>query len=205
MLSFWVCNFYVLCDNHKCLWSIYCNFLESLVFFRNYTTVIPVAQARGILLASLIRHQVKIVEYSPPQIKMSVTGFGRADKKAIEKMVRLQFKFDELALGQTRVLDDTFDAMAVLLTHAGSRGLSTRVKASFLLIGVTGSFETVVKLSPDRTVLRDLLAHVASVEVIAQGSEFDFWIVEGDGFGAGTGGSVISDHGKIAGSELDIV
>lgn len=103
--------------------------LESLVFFRNYTTVIPVAQARGILLATLIRREVKIFEYSPSQIKMSVTGYGRADKKAIEKMVRLQFKFDELNLGKARVIDDTFDAMAVLLTHAGSRGLSAKVKA----------------------------------------------------------------------------
>ena len=98
--------------------------LETLVFFRNYTTVIPVAQARGIILSSLIRHQVKIFEYSPPQIKMSVTGFGRADKAAVAKMVRLQLHLDE----QTKIIDDTYDALAVLLTHLGSRGLQQQTK-----------------------------------------------------------------------------
>ena len=98
--------------------------LETLVIFRNYTTVIPVAQARGIILSSLIRHQVKIFEYSPPQIKMSVTGFGRADKAAVAKMVRLQLHLDE----QTKIIDDTYDALAVLLTHLGSRGLQQQTK-----------------------------------------------------------------------------
>jgi len=100
--------------------------LESLVFFRNYTTVIPVAQARGIILACLIRQGVKIAEYSPPQIKMSVTGFGRADKKAVAKMVRWQLKLDERHITDN-IIDDTYDAMAVLLTHAGARKLACQI------------------------------------------------------------------------------
>lgn len=101
--------------------------LESLVFFRNYTTVIPVAQARGIILAALIRRGVKIAEYSPPQIKMSVTGFGRADKAAVAKMVRLELKLDEQKAMPAKIIDDTYDAMAVLLTHVASRSLQAKM------------------------------------------------------------------------------
>ena len=104
--------------------------LESLFFFRNKTTVIRVAEARGIMLAALIRAGVKLFEYSPPQIKMAVAGFGRADKKAIEKMVRLQLHLDDfLQQTGTPVIDDTFDALAVLLTHVGSRGLQKSLNA----------------------------------------------------------------------------
>jgi len=100
--------------------------LESLVFFRNYTTVIPVAQARGIILAALIRAGVQIAEYSPPQIKMSVTGFGRADKAAVARLVRMQLGLDEKKL-PVPIIDDTYDAMAVLLTHAAGRKLSAKL------------------------------------------------------------------------------
>ncbi|MBQ6436687.1 crossover junction endodeoxyribonuclease RuvC, partial [bacterium] len=75
----------------------------------------------------LLRSQVEIFEYSPPQIKMAVTGYGRADKAAIGKMVRLQFKLDELGK-KAPIIDDTYDAMAVLLTHAGSYGLQQKLQ-----------------------------------------------------------------------------
>lgn len=101
--------------------------MESLFFFRNKTTIVTVAQARGIVLSCLLRSQVEIFEYSPPQIKMAVTGYGRADKAAIGKMVRLQFKLDELGK-KAPIIDDTYDAMAVLLTHAGSYGLQQKLQ-----------------------------------------------------------------------------
>ena len=105
--------------------------LESLFYFRNDTTIVNVAQARGVVLSALLRAHVQIFEYSPPQIKLAVTGYGRADKKAIEKMVRLQFKLDDyLAKSDQSVLDDTYDALAVLLTHNGARGLQEKIKTA---------------------------------------------------------------------------
>ena len=105
--------------------------LESLFYFRNDTTVINVAQARGVMLAALLRCGVEIFEYSPPQIKLAVTGFGRADKAAVAKMVRTQLHLDDyLSRTGTKVIDDTYDAMAVLLTHAGAAGLQAKINGS---------------------------------------------------------------------------
>ncbi len=94
--------------------------IESLFFFKNQTTAMHVSEARGVIISCLFRHQVGFAEYTPLQIKQAVTGFGRADKKAVEKMVRLQ-----LGLTQTneKILDDTMDALAILITHASSRKL----------------------------------------------------------------------------------
>ena len=98
--------------------------LESLFFFKNQKTVIRVAEARGVILSALLRAKVEIFEYSPPQIKMAVAGFGRADKKAMEKMVRLQLHLDKILPNKSdKIIDDTYDAMAVLLTHVGARKL----------------------------------------------------------------------------------
>lgn len=95
--------------------------VETLYFSQNKTTALKVAEARGVILSCLLRHQVKICEYNPMTIKQAVTGYGKADKPAIDKMVRLQLgKF--LNPGQKQI-DDTMDALAVLLTHSTSRRL----------------------------------------------------------------------------------
>lgn len=87
--------------------------LETLFFSKNQTTAMRVAEARGLILATLIRRDIHCFEYGPGQIKQAVTGYGKADKKAIEKMVRLQLK-----LPTAKLVDDTLDALAILLTHA---------------------------------------------------------------------------------------
>ena len=95
--------------------------IETLFWFKNQTTAMQVSEARGLIMATLLRAGLKISQYTPLQIKQAVTGYGRADKKAVEKMVRL-----ELAIDQNRakdILDDTFDALALLLCHQASRKL----------------------------------------------------------------------------------
>jgi crossover junction endodeoxyribonuclease RuvC len=72
-----------------------------------------VAESRGIILAALIRNKLPITQYNPMEIKETVTGNGRADKKAVEKMIRMEFK-----LRDKKVLDDAIDALAVVLTHS---------------------------------------------------------------------------------------
>ena len=85
--------------------------VESLFFATNQKTAIAVAQARGIILAQLFAHQVRIYQYTPLQIKQATTGYGNADKAAVEKMVRLQ-----IALPATHIIDDTIDALAMIIT-----------------------------------------------------------------------------------------
>lgn len=90
--------------------------LESLFFNKNVTTAIHVSEARGVVMSCLFRHKVNFFEYTPSQIKVAVTGNGRADKTAVERMLRLQ-----LGLKNEKVLDDAMDAVGALLTHAVSR------------------------------------------------------------------------------------
>ncbi len=91
--------------------------IESLFFFKNKSTALDVSEARGVIIATLMRQKIKIAEYTPLQIKQSLTGYGRADKKAVEKMVRM-----ELTL-EGKIIDDTIDALAIMICHECSRKL----------------------------------------------------------------------------------
>lgn len=90
--------------------------VEKLFFARNVTTAITVAQARGVVLLAGKQAGLELFEYTPLQIKMAMTGYGRADKKQIQEMVRLQ-----LGLSEVPKPDDCADALAAALTHAQSR------------------------------------------------------------------------------------
>lgn len=89
--------------------------VEKLFFIRNVTTAIPVAQARGVILLCGRQAGLDIFEYTPLQIKMAITGYGRADKKQIQEMVRVI-----LGLKEIPKPDDAADALAAALTHAQS-------------------------------------------------------------------------------------
>ena len=75
-----------------------------------------VAEVRGAITGLCVTHNMKIFEYSPVTIKQAVTGNGKADKKAVEKMVRLQLKL----INTEKILDDTLDALAIGITHVYS-------------------------------------------------------------------------------------
>ena len=64
--------------------------VENLFFAQNVTTAMKVSQARGVILLCLAQHKIPIHEYTPLQIKMAMTGYGRADKKQIQEMVKVQ-------------------------------------------------------------------------------------------------------------------
>lgn len=91
--------------------------IESLFWFKNQSTALHVSEARGVILAGLLAHGITVSEYTPLQIKQSLTGYGRADKKSVEKMVRL-----ELALPD-KIIDDTIDALALMVCHQAARTL----------------------------------------------------------------------------------
>jgi crossover junction endodeoxyribonuclease RuvC len=86
--------------------------VEKLFFAQNVTTAIPVAQARGVILLALAEEKIPIYEYTPLQIKMAMTGYGRATKAQIQEMVRVQ-----LGLKTKPKPDDCADALAAALTH----------------------------------------------------------------------------------------
>lgn len=86
--------------------------IEEVFFGRNITTAISVGQARGVLILALADAGVPVGEYSPPKIKDSVTGYGKADKHQVQLMVR-----NLLDLEETPRPDDAADGLAVALTH----------------------------------------------------------------------------------------
>ena len=87
--------------------------VEELFFVKNITTGIPVAHARGVMLLTCIKYCGKLYEYTPNQIKMSLTGYGRADKIQMQQVVT-----SLLHLKTVPRPDDAADALAVALCHA---------------------------------------------------------------------------------------
>lgn len=87
--------------------------VEKLFFARNVTTAMTVAQARGVVLLCGKQSQLEIFEYTPMQIKMAITGYGKADKRQVQEMVRNVLKLNDILRP-----DDCADAVAAALTHA---------------------------------------------------------------------------------------
>lgn len=95
--------------------------VEELFFNTNITTGINVAHARGVLLLAAVHSCGKLYEYTPLQIKQAMTGYGRADKKQIQEMVRVY-----LNLAKIPRPDDAADALAVALTHIQTGGFDEK-------------------------------------------------------------------------------
>lgn len=92
--------------------------IEKLFFAQNVTTAMTVSQARGVAILAGRKGGMPIAEYTPLQIKQTVTGYGKADKKQVQEMVRVQ-----LGLAEVPKPDDCADALAAAITHS----LMTRV------------------------------------------------------------------------------
>lgn len=87
--------------------------IEKLFFARNVTTAMSVSQARGVAMLTGQQAKLKIEEYTPLQIKQTITGYGKADKKQVQEMVRLQ-----LGLTEVPKPDDCADALAAAIMAA---------------------------------------------------------------------------------------
>ena len=87
--------------------------MEKLFYNSNQKTVIDVAQARGVITLCAQMHNKEIFEYTPLQVKQSVTGYGRAEKKQVMEMTR-----SILSLESVPKPDDTADALALAICHA---------------------------------------------------------------------------------------
>ncbi len=95
--------------------------MEELFFNTNITTGIKVAEARGVLIVSAVKQCGRLFEYTPLQVKIAMTGYGRADKHQIQAMVKNYLSLDKIPRP-----DDAADALAVALTHAQSRKMRSR-------------------------------------------------------------------------------
>ena len=90
--------------------------IEKLYFAKNTTTAMQVSESRGVVFATCLPFVQTIVEFNPSSLKLAVTGSGNANKQAVEKMIRLQLK-----LPNAPILDDTMDALGLVLTYAVSQ------------------------------------------------------------------------------------
>ena len=91
--------------------------IEKLFFNTNSTTAIDVAQARGVIVLSAEQSGVEVFEYTPLQVKQSVTGYGRAEKNQIMEMTRMLLNLEKVPKP-----DDTADALALAICHAHCAG-----------------------------------------------------------------------------------
>jgi crossover junction endodeoxyribonuclease RuvC len=90
--------------------------IEKLFFSRNVTTALAVGQARGVVMLALQKAGIESFEYAPKEIKNAVAGYGGADKRQVQEMVRALLQLDSIPKP-----DDAADALAVAITHLNTK------------------------------------------------------------------------------------
>lgn len=90
--------------------------VEKLFFSRNVTTGIAVGQARGVVLLALQQAGIEIFEYTPKEVKQAVAGYGSAEKRQVQEMVRALLQLDSIPKS-----DDAADALAIAITHLNTK------------------------------------------------------------------------------------
>lgn len=91
--------------------------VEKLFFQKNVTNAIAVGQARGVLLLALASSEISVFEYTPNEVKLSISGYGAADKKQVQRMVQTVLELPEMPKP-----DDAADALAIAICHLHSMG-----------------------------------------------------------------------------------
>jgi crossover junction endodeoxyribonuclease RuvC len=94
--------------------------VEKLFFSRNVTTAIAVGQARGVVMLCIQQAGIEPFEYTPNEIKQAVAGYGGAQKKQIQEMVRALLQLDSIPKP-----DDAADALAIAITHLNTKRYDT--------------------------------------------------------------------------------
>lgn len=98
--------------------------VERLFFGENTKTAMAVGQARGIVLLAAAEGKVRVAEYTPLEVKIALTGYGKAEKRQIQQMVRVMLKLNDIPKP-----DDAADALAVAICHLHSHKFKERVLA----------------------------------------------------------------------------
>lgn len=87
--------------------------VENIYFFKNLKTAMPVSQAKGVILLTAAKKKIPVYEFTPLQMKMAIVGYGRAEKKQVQKMVQVLLNLKELPKP-----DDAADALGIALCYA---------------------------------------------------------------------------------------
>lgn len=99
--------------------------IEKLFFNRNVTNALTVGQARGVMMLAAVQRQLPIAEYTPLQVKQAIVGYGKAEKRQVQEMVKMF-----LNLAAIPKPDDVADALAVAICHAHSSTVDRRLQAT---------------------------------------------------------------------------
>ena len=93
--------------------------IETLFFFKNLKTVMPVSQTRGVILLAAAEKKLLTYEFTPLQMKMAIAGYGRAEKKQVQEMIKKTVDLSGFDLAKNnRKKDDAFDAIGVAICAA---------------------------------------------------------------------------------------
>jgi crossover junction endodeoxyribonuclease RuvC len=93
--------------------------VETLFFFKNLKTVMPVSQAKGVILLAAAEGKIRVCEFTPLQMKMTIAGYGRAEKKQVQEMIKKTIDINDFDLTKNnRKKDDAFDALGVAICAA---------------------------------------------------------------------------------------
>lgn len=96
--------------------------VETLFFFKNLKTVMPVSQTKGVILLAAAERKLPVCEFTPLQIKMAIVGYGRAEKKQVQKMIEQTIDISSFDMRKNnRKKDDAFDALGVAICAAMKR------------------------------------------------------------------------------------
>ena len=87
--------------------------VEQLFYFKNAKTIMPVSEARGVILMTFEMFDIPVYEYTPLVVKQTITGYGRSEKKEVKEMVKILLGNEQ----KISRLDDTVDAVAIALCH----------------------------------------------------------------------------------------
>ena len=100
--------------------------VESLYFFKNLKTAMPVSQAKGVILLTAAKKKIPVYEFTPLQVKMTMTGYGRAEKKQVQEMVKTLLNLEKKPKDINKRKDDATDALGIALCYI----LKSKVKTS---------------------------------------------------------------------------
>ena len=90
--------------------------VETLFFFKNFKTVMPVSQTKGVILLAAAQKKIPVFEFTPLQMKMAIAGYGRAEKKQVQEMIKKTVDISSFDLKKNnRKKDDAFDALGMAI------------------------------------------------------------------------------------------
>jgi crossover junction endodeoxyribonuclease RuvC len=87
--------------------------VENVYFFKNLKTAMPVSQAKGVILLTAAKKKIPVYEFTPLQVKLTITGYGKAEKKQVQRMIQTIFNLEKKPKDKDKRKDDATDALGI--------------------------------------------------------------------------------------------